>query len=120
MPPFEKTLFFGRPYDESLYWKVIRDCQLEYDLELFEDGDRTMIGENGINLSGGQKQRVSVARAAYAQCDITILDDPLSALDPEVARKLFTDCVMHRLKSKCVLLVVSLFTFIQYLKFVHY
>ena len=43
-----------------------------------------MIGERGINLSGGQKQRVSVARAAYSDKDIIILDDPMSALDPEV------------------------------------
>lgn len=51
----------------------------------------TEIGEKGINLSGGQKQRVSIARAAYADADIYILDDPLSAVDAHVAR-----CVMER------------------------
>ena len=39
--------------------------------------------------TAGQKQRVSIARAAYADCNITIMDDPLSALDPEVGQKLF-------------------------------
>ena len=48
-----------------------------------------VIGERGINLSGGQKQRVSVARAAYSDKDIIILDDPMSALDPEVGHRLF-------------------------------
>jgi ABC-type microcin C transport system duplicated ATPase subunit YejF len=40
-------------------------------------------------LSGGQKQRISLARAVYAGADITVLDDPLSAVDSHVAKHIF-------------------------------
>lgn len=49
--------------------------------------DLTEIGERGVNISGGQKQRVSMARAVYSDSDIYIFDDPLSALDANVARQ---------------------------------
>jgi len=48
-------------------------------------GDKTEMGERGINLSGGQKQRISIARAVYADADVYLFDDPLSALDSKVS-----------------------------------
>ena len=52
-----------------------------------------MIGERGINISGGQKARISLARAVYSEADIYLLDDPLSAVDPEVASAIFHECI---------------------------
>jgi ABC-type nitrate/sulfonate/bicarbonate transport system ATPase subunit len=45
----------------------------------------------GVTLSGGQKARISVARAAYSQEDIVLLDDPLSALDAHTGRLVFDE-----------------------------
>lgn len=75
--------------NEDLYLRVLDACCLAPDLAILPAGDATEIGERGINLSGGQKQRVSLARAAYAQADVVVLDDPLSALDAEVGRAVF-------------------------------
>ena len=63
------------------------------------------IGERGINLSGGQKQRLSLARAMYADRDIYLLDDPLSAVDIHIGRHIFTECLMKGLKGKSILFV---------------
>ena len=64
-----------------------------------------MIGERGVNISGGQKARISLARAVYSNADIYLLDDPLSAVDPEVANAIFNDCICGALKDKLVILV---------------
>lgn len=48
-----------------------------------------MVGERGASLSGGQKARIGLARAVYADADIYLLDDPLSAVDTAVGRHIF-------------------------------
>ncbi|KAF9120403.1 hypothetical protein BGW39_011397 [Mortierella sp. 14UC] len=83
------NILFGEPYDESRYHQILHSAGLEPDLAILPAGDQTEIGERGINLSGGQKQRVSLARAAYADADIYLLDDPLSAVDAHVERHLW-------------------------------
>ena len=73
------NILFGKDLDEKKYQKCLRACALKQDLLTLAGGDRTEIGEKGINLSGGQKQRVSLARAVYSDADLYLLDDPLSA-----------------------------------------
>lgn len=56
-------------------------------------------------FSGGQKQRVNLARAVYANKDVYLLDDPLSAVDARVARHIFSKCIKGKLSGKTILLV---------------
>lgn len=67
----------------------------------------TYIGEKGITLSGGQRQRICVARAAYAQSDIVLLDDPLSALDANVGHHLLHHCILNGPLSQRTRLLVT-------------
>ncbi|KAM9726615.1 ATP-binding cassette sub-family C member 2 [Menidia menidia] len=83
------NILFGSPYEEKKFQKVIQACALVPDLKLLGAGELTEIGEKGINISGGQKQRISLARAAYSEADIFLLDDPLSAVDSHVGKHLF-------------------------------
>lgn len=100
------NIIFGLEYDEALYKKVIRACNLHEDFKQFQYQDLTLVGERGTTLSGGQKARVSLARALYSQSDIYLLDDPLSAVDSRVGRHLFHYAIQgDLLKDKIVLLV---------------
>uniref|UniRef100_A0A4W6FXN5 Multidrug resistance-associated protein 4 n=1 Tax=Lates calcarifer TaxID=8187 RepID=A0A4W6FXN5_LATCA len=81
--------------------------------EITSSGDLMMVGDRGSNLSGGQKARVSLARAVYQDADIYLLDDPLSAVDAEVGRHLFEECICGLLRKKPRILVTHQ---LQYLK----
>ena len=89
------NVLFGQPMDRARYDETIRRCSLTADLAALADGDLTEIGEKGLTLSGGQKQRVALARAFYADADVYLLDDCLSAVDAHVAAALFDDLVLH-------------------------
>ncbi|KAM8843081.1 LOW QUALITY PROTEIN: ATP-binding cassette sub-family C member 10 [Synchiropus picturatus] len=94
------NILFGKAMDPAFYQAVIDACALSDDLSVLPSGDRTEVGENGVTLSGGQKARVALARAAYMDKDIYLLDDPLAAVDADVARHLMQRCILDLLHGK--------------------
>ncbi|XP_027723633.1 ATP-binding cassette sub-family C member 11 isoform X2 [Vombatus ursinus] len=108
------NILMGEKYDQARYHQVIHSCSLKRDLEILPYGDMTEIGERGLNLSGGQKQRVSLARAVYANREIYLLDDPLSAVDTYVGKHIFEECIKKALSGKTMVLVTHQ---LQYLEF---
>jgi len=107
-----ENILFGKPYDKERYAKVIYACSLNTDLLQLPAKDLTEIGERGINLSGGQKQRISLARALYSDSECFILDEPLSAVDPEVGKHLFDHCIQGMMADKTRILVTHQLQFI--------
>ena len=102
-------------FDQERYSTVLHACCLDIDINTFEEtGDLTMVGEKGANLSGGQKARLGLARALYAQADIYLLDDPLSAVDRRVAEQIYQRCFgpQGMLKDKTRILVTHLTQFL--------
>ena len=89
----KENILFGQAENNEKYEEVIEACALKPDFQILPAGDQTEIGEQGINLSGGQKQRIALARAAYKQAEVVLLDDPLSAVDAHVARHLFNKLI---------------------------
>ena len=108
------NILFYQPYDEEKYNKVIELSELKPDLEIFEAGDLTEIGEKGINLSGGQKARISMARALYSDNDIFMFDDPISALDANVGMKIMKNCIINHLADKTRILVTHALQYVSF------
>lgn len=107
------NILFGKDYDHNLYQAVIEACALTDDLNVLPNGDKTEVGENGVTLSGGQKARLALARAVYMDKDIYLLDDPLAAVDTDVAKHLMKKCIMGLLKGKTRILCTHRIEFVD-------
>src|ERR1700683_3958184 len=88
----------GEPAAER---RRIIDEQLEL-VGLSQWGDRA-VGE----LSGGMQQRVGLARAFATNADILLMDEPFSALDPLIRRKLQDELLALQERVKKTILFVS-------------
>lgn len=101
------NIVFGNDYDEERFWRVIRLCNLEKDIEVFQFGVDTMVGDQGTTISGGQRQRIALARAIYSDADILIFDDQLSSLDPKVSAEIFANIFLSELYGKKTVICVT-------------
>jgi len=79
----------GKNFDKTTYEWAVKTADLSIDFQNMKYGDMTEIGERGQTVSGGQQQRLAIARAIYSNPQLLILDDPLSAVDPQVAQTIF-------------------------------
>ncbi|XP_039282649.1 multidrug resistance-associated protein 1 [Nilaparvata lugens] len=110
------VILFGKAFDNKLYDKTIRACYLHDDLESFTRGDLTLIGSKGLNLSLGQKQQICLARAVYSEADVYLLDDPVSALDERLAKRVFRRVISDQgiLAGKTRLVVTTNLDYLHY------
>ncbi|XP_019356117.1 ATP-binding cassette sub-family C member 10 isoform X1 [Alligator mississippiensis] len=108
-----ENILFGKEYNARHYQEVLEACALSDDLNILPAGDQTEVGENGVTLSGGQKARIALARAAYQGKEIYLLDDPLAAVDADVANHLMQKCILGILKHKTRILCTHRTEFLE-------
>ena len=104
-----ENVLFGLPFNKSKYEKCVKASALASDIEILANGDKTQIGEMGVNLSGGQKARISFARALYRahMTDLFLFDDCLSAVDINVGNIMFHDGIRSVLDGKTRIMVIN-------------
>ena len=92
--------------------RVSKLADLDENIQDFQDGYETMLGERGVTISGGQKQRTSIARALLKDASILILDDSVSAVDTKTERKILDNLKQTR-KGKTTILIAHRITTVQ-------
>ena len=76
----EDNILFGEPKDKEWYENAIKLCELDEDLKHLKYKDKTLIGEKGVKINDSMKIWISLARAVYADREIILMDNFLTAL----------------------------------------
>lgn len=92
------------PLDPQVVRWAATVAGLTKDVDDFEQGFDTELGERGVTLSGGQRQRAALARAVARKPAILILDDSMSAVDTETEARILTE-LRSVLADRTVLLI---------------
>lgn len=91
-----------------------KQASIHTEIESFQNGYDTLVGERGVTLSGGQKQRISIARALIKDPEIVIFDDCLSAVDARTEKEIIGN-LYRFLKGRTAIIIThrifSLFEF---------
>ena len=93
--------------------KITEDCDLKEDIERFENGYDTLIGEKGTKLSGGQRQRICIARSLVNDKPILILDEALNKLDNKTRGNILTKLI-NTYDSKTMIFISNDLEIINY------
>ena len=70
----------------------------------FNNGYKSLVGEQGIQLSGGQRQKIAIARAILKDAPILLLDEATSSLDTN-SEKDIQKSLRKLMKNKTTLVI---------------
>lgn len=113
------NITFGEQIDEKRLEDAIEYSCLKDDLKIMEKGVETVLGDRGVNLSGGQKMRLAIARAFYTEKDVYLFDDPISALDIHVGKKVMEEGILKFLKGKTRIVNTHALSYLPYFDYIY-
>ena len=109
----ENNIAFGvDEYDSNSVTQAARLADVHGNIEEFQQGYQTVLGERGVTVSGGQKQRISIARALMKDAPILILDDSVSAVDTKTEATILENLRTAR-QGKTTILIAHRVTTIE-------
>lgn len=73
----------------GLRYRRGKSASIEAVMEMLQIASKS--GRRPAELSGGEKQRVALARSLVLEPDVLLLDEPLSALDPNLRKQVRAD-----------------------------
>ena len=100
----KENICMGRELSKEWFSQLLDLVGLSEEVEQFPQGADTLIGEAGVRLSGGQIKRLAMARALAVDGDILLMDEPLSALNPQKVDEV-QEKLSKFLRGKTVLVV---------------
>ena len=101
----ESNIAFGaEAVEEAAVIDAAKLADVHGNIEEFQLGYKTVLGERGVTVSGGQKQRISIARALMKNAPILILDDSVSAVDTKTETTILSNLRATRAGKTTILI----------------
>lgn len=110
----QENILLGENLDNERLEDCINMACFDKDLKNMEKGLQTQVGEGGQTISGGQRTRLLLARCLYQDPDLLLLDDPLSALDINVATQIMEGTIVEKLKHKSIILCTNTISMLKF------
>ena len=101
----ENNIAFGiETFDRDQIIESARLADVDDNIQAFQKGYDTVLGERGVTVSGGQKQRISIARALLKDSPVLILDDSVSAVDTRTEKAILANLRATRAGKTTILI----------------